>query len=194
MGVGREPEFSQYKALPEVEVTRLRQCLAGCNRDDCKITCSHISRSLLHRLRDTPSGARLGVSVCWCRCTASPSLEPHAGSAPHSLLLLAAGGLLGLAANLVLHLIKLAQGAVQCSEAVGCFLSPIVFLSYVIFNSKEPKEKGRRKADSAALHPSACQPLGTDCSRKPGVPRPISESYLILSHAHNLPAQNTALW
>jgi len=85
-------------------------------------------------------------------------LEPHAGSAPHSLLLLAVGGLLGLAANLALHLITSAHGLVQCSEAWGCFLSLMVFLSYVIFGNK-PKEKGREKAEvGLSSRASLCLP------------------------------------
>lgn len=63
----------------------------------------------------------------------------------------------------------------------------MVFLSYIILDRRDPKKK--EKLDSAVPHPSTCQPIYIDCSRKPGVPRLILESFLILTHA-----QNTALW
>lgn len=47
----------------------------------------------------------------------SPSQEPPAISAPHNLLLPAAVGFLGLAADLVLLLIESVHRAVQCLEA-----------------------------------------------------------------------------
>lgn len=83
--MGTDPEFSQYKAQPEVEIKRLRQCLAGCNSSDCKITCSAISQNLFHRLKDTPvepgwvchyigasTQPALGWNHCWL-CTTQPA-------------------------------------------------------------------------------------------------------------------------
>lgn len=63
------------------------------------------------------------MSVYWYKCIASLSLEPHAGSAPHSILRLTSGGLLGLPANMVLHL-KLTHWTLWCLEAVGVAFVP----------------------------------------------------------------------
>lgn len=124
----------------------------------------------------------------------SPGKEPSAicttqpAAAPHNLLLPAAGGFLGLAEDLVLHLIESAHRAVQCLEAVG--VSSVPYGVPILHHPGWQRFKEeRQKLDSAVLHPSTCQPIGTDCSRKPGVPRLILKSFLILSHA-----QNTTLW
>lgn len=73
-----------------------------------------------------------------------------------------------------------AHRALQCLESRG------VFLSYIILDGRDSK---RQKLDSAVLHPSTSQPIGTDSSRNPGVPRLILKSFLILSRA-----QTTTLW
>lgn len=168
MAVGTDPEFSQYKAQPEVEIRRQRQCLAGCNRGDCKITCSHTSRNLLHRLRDTP-----GEPGLVCQCISASAWPALAWNHMLALLLLAASALLDLAANLVLHLIKLAHGALQCPEAVGVFSVP-----YGVPTSSWTAKGERQESDSAALCPSPCQPLGHG---------PHQEAWYAGTHLRKLP-------
>lgn len=83
--------------------------------------CSLISRNLLHRLSDTPGSVEPGW-VCQCiGASAQPvSDRNHLLSLHHttccSQLLVV---FLGLAADVVLHLIESAHRAVQCLEEVG---------------------------------------------------------------------------
>lgn len=64
------------------------------------------------------------MPVHWCKCMTSLSQESSAISAPHNLLLTAAGGFLGLAADLVLHIFEPAHRGVLSLEAVGVSSAP----------------------------------------------------------------------
>lgn len=147
---------------------------------------------MLHRLRGTPGesgwvhqylGANAQPALVWkhmlalshTACSwwlAGPGCKP--GAPPHRIS---------------------SQGTMVLRSSGGVFCPPWCSYPMSSWIAKSQGRKGgqRQKLDSAALHASACQPLGTDCSRKPSVPGPILESYLALSHTHNLPAQNTAL-
>ena len=136
------------------------------------------------------------MSVCWYNCMASP----HAGTtcwlcttqpaAPGCGWLAGPGCKPGAPPN---HISSRA-GAVL--RSVGVFSVPdgVPILRHLWQQAKGEREgKGRSWTQQPCI-PLLASPLAWTAVGSPMCQRPMLETCLVLSHAHNLQAQNTALW